>query len=690
MQEKNIIQKIISFILNFIKIIFITILSFFKKLFIKNKKDVSKNNNTNNTTNNNSKKTNKYFNETTSMPDEPNNKTNEHDKESDNQNEDSSNEHNDFILELPKEKIKNITNEKKYKNQEEIYLMLDKIIDDELEKKYEKDNFKVKDAQKEVKEKIKDLKEKIIPVIAKKIINKELSTKEEIKTEVKKVIKKELEEKTLFSSPNKKSNQNYKEEIYFVAKPKQKDLNIKQSKPIKASLEDKLSTIKDRDKFKKSILNAPVIMVQSSENIPKPTLKDNIKEVALGTTLLTAGITRELLSNEEEKQKNENQNKIKTINEIPTIKKVEKEEHSEISELPKEKETINLQDRNEKTKNIKEIEEIEKEVKEKIESIKKEQKKKEKFKKDNEKKEQDPKPLIKDAEIIAIEETSESLISDSKKELKKEEFEEKDYDRIERQINKMLEDISNTYLRYEKNMSPKQKAKLLAEETKLRNAKDQIQIQLHQDIENEKKQLDEPITLDELFGLQEELKRMDLENKKIASEKLFKKMNSLEGLTKEQVANADKRVILKRFNKASLLLEMSSILALPFIRNKYFFHFTIGLIIDNHFNFVNAFFKRKINHYEPADLSSIKKGQDALDSALDITYKNIVELDYLEQQAIERYPELEYDPEFIKEVTNLRIKLNKNYNKLMKKNQLMEKYYYKTKKQIKILKPDSK
>lgn len=159
-------------------------------------------------------------------------------------------------------------------------------------------------------------------------------------------------------------------------------------------------------------------------------------------------------------------------------------------------------------------------------------------------------------------------------------------------------------------------------------------------------------------------------------------------MTKEQVADVDKRVLFKKLNKASLLLEMGSILAFPFIRNRYFFYFTVGLIVDNHFNFVNAFWRRKLNKYEPADLSQIKQGQDALNGALDITYKNLVELDYLEQEALDRYPELINDPRFINEVTRLRTNLTSKYNKLMKKNQNMEKYYMKSKYQRKVLKRD--
>ena len=100
------------------------------------------------------------------------------------------------------------------------------------------------------------------------------------------------------------------------------------------------------------------------------------------------------------------------------------------------------------------------------------------------------------------------------------------------------------------------------------------------------------------------------------------------------------------------------------------------------------FFNRKYNRYNPPDISQIKQGQDALNGALDITYKNLVELDYLEQKALSRYPELSYDPKFVNQVTRLRTNLNRKYNNLMNKNKTLEKYRLKAKKQMKILKPE--
>lgn len=680
MEEKTLLRKITDFIKNVIKVIIIFILSIFRSIFSqdkKNTKEIKKPN----TINNDGKETKKDINTSnqTSIPDEPNTLSNPH-----NTNSEETPNSSSIILELPKDKLNNLNNN--LQNKETIiytYELLQIYIEEELERTYKDDNFKVKDASKEIKEKIKELEEKVIPKILKKIEYKVLTTDKEIKNEVEDVVKEEMKEKPLF--PKKEEIKieptlpKTKEDIYFVAKPRKKELHIKENTPKKANKETKVISVPNTNEITEKLDNAPVMMVKNVDDVPKPTIYDNIKNATIATTIVAADITREFLSNPKE-------NTTEVIKEIdskipksPSI--TEDEEKIELPAVTSLKNDIEKE-----TKSLEELTEIQTKLELKIEEIKKEDSKKEV----TDKKEEIIKDLIKDTEISAISLTSDSLINDSQEELKKEEFDDKDYDRIERQIDKMLDDITNTYLRYESKMTPKQKAKLKAEEDKLRATREQIRSQKSQDLITEQNYLNEEISYSELDGLQAELKKIDTENKSQVSDDLFRRMEKLDGMTKEQVAQADKRIMLKHFNKASLLLEMTSLLALPFIRNKFFFAFTAGLIIDNHFNFVNAFFKRKINRYEPADLSTIKKGQDALNGALDITYKNLIELDYLEQQALSRYPELAYDPDFIKEVTRLRTNLSNKYNKLMKKNKNMEKYYMKTKHQTKVLKKDLK
>ncbi len=680
MEEKTLLRKITDFIKNVIKVIIIFILSIFRSIFSQDKKN-TKETIKQNAINNDNKETKKNINTSnqTSIPDEPNTLSNPH-----NTNNEETTNTSSIILELPKDKVNNLSNN--LQNKEKIiytYELLQIYIEEELERTYKDDNFKVKDASKEIKEKIKELEEKVIPKILKKIEYKVLTTDKEIKNEVEDVVKEEMKEKPLFPKkeeikiePTLPKN---KEDIYFVAKPRKKELHIKENTPKKANKETKLITVPNTNEITEKLDNAPVMMVKKVDDVPKPTIYDNIKNATIATTIVAADITREFLSNPKE-------NTTEVIKEIdskipksPSI--TEDEEKIELPAVTSLKNDIEKE-----TKSLEELTEIQTKLELKIEEIKKEDSKKEV----TDKKEEIIKDLIKDTEISAISLTSDSLINDSQEELKKEEFDDKDYDRIERQIDKMLDDITNTYLRYESKMTPKQKAKLKAEEDKLRATREQIRSQKSQDLITEQNYLNEEISYSELDGLQAELKKIDTENKSQVSDDLFRRMEKLDGMTKEQVAQADKRIMLKHFNKASLLLEMTSLLALPFIRNKFFFAFTAGLIIDNHFNFVNAFFKRKINRYEPADLSTIKKGQDALNGALDITYKNLIELDYLEQQALSRYPELAYDPDFIKEVTRLRTNLSNKYNKLMKKNKNMEKYYMKTKHQTKVLKKDLK
>lgn len=750
MEKQSIIKKIFYSIANLFKVILIMILNLIRSLFGKSKntdyKTITKINTHDIKENiDNGNKINSNIN--TGLPDEDHMKSNPH--EDYHEDEDST---NDVFLELPRYKLNHLN--KRIDDGKVNYLtyeLVSKFIDEELEEIYKEQKFKVKDAPKEIEEKIKELKKEIVPKIVDKINNNILVTKDEVKKEVKKTLDEKLKEKPILvvplvkevtvsedksleskkkdthleskTIPNKEDtlssvivdstvkdvrdsnslsnrmeedqNKVTKEDIYFVAKPRKKDLNIPSNKPFKAHTEDKVVTMDDSATLDKKMADTPIMMVQNVEVIPKPTIQDTVAKAAITSTILAADLAREMFGSTKEDRKdirdNENGKKEDAGVKKEQVKKAEKPQVKEevTAESLDIKGITSIQgtkdDLEHDTKSIQELAELQAQLEAKIEEIKKEEAK------DSSKEAQDVvKDLMKDTEISAITQTSEAIIDDSVEETKKEEFEDKDYDRIERQIDKMLEDISNTYLRYEEKMTPKQKAKLEAEESKLRATREQIRSQKSHDLTAEQNVLNEEIHYSEIKGLQDELERIDSINKAKVSEEYLRKMDHLEGMTQEQVAQADKRVMLKRFSKASTLLEMGSILALPFVRNKFFFAFTVGLIIDNHFNFVNAFFKRRINRYEPADLSQIKRGQDALNGALDITYKNLVELDYLEQQALDRYPELAYDPEFIKQVTRLRTNLNQKYNKLMKKNKTMEKYYMKSKYQAKVLKKDLK
>jgi len=681
MYGDSIFKVIINGIKNFFKIIITLVASAVTSIFGERKKEEKKPDeleqllNENNKVQKNKNKKENISESPTGLPDEDNIKSNPHDNKKYTE--------EDLKLQKPQRlyKVYNKDNELKYLTLE---LLLDLLLKEELEAMYKAEKFKLKTATSNELIKVDKIKERIYPKIIDRAEKDILRNSDMIREALQEDLIEDQLKNPLFPTHPKKEIEQHKESITHE---------------------------------KKVIDNEEIAIVESIEPIletPKVSIKEEVKNATLvGATIAAKAAVDLLTPNGPEKNTKEDKKDSSTpsedeeeiiledelpkkveieIKEEPTIKEVVEEQKidtpiteeeikpdpilkEEIEELQKEVTT-------EEEKTIEELEELKEQVEEKIEQIKKEEKEQEKK---EPKKEEKVKELINDKEIIDVSLATTALLNDAVDELAKEDFEERDYDKIERQIDKMLNDITNTYLKYESTLTPKQKEKLKKEEEKLRRAKDNLYLQKDKDIEIERRHLNNDILEIEKQGLQKELKKIHDENQQEVSNDLFRRMDNLEGMTREQVANMDKRILLSRFRKANILLEMSSILALPFVRNKYFFAFTVGMIVDNHFNFINAFFRRKINRYEPADLDAIKKGQDALNGALDITYKNLVELDCLEEQALSRYPELAYDPRYVSQITSLRTNLTKKYNKLMKKNQTMEKYKLKTQKHIKKL-----
>ena len=698
MQEQSTIKKILSTIKKYLLIIFLIIGNIIRSLFGKPKKDIKEElvKQESKTQPKEIKKETPISSNPTTLPDEDNIKTNPHNNIS--STTEDTNPNTDIVLELPKQKLYKVYT----KDNELKYLplngLLDLIIKEELERIYKVEKFKLKTATTSELIKVEKIKERVLPEIITRVENETLRNAEVIREEVLIKLEEDLIKNPLFPPrPTIKEENNEKKEIYTLAHPKKKGLSIKESTIPKLKKEETQTiTTEQKDIISKKVDSINTVMVQLVDEIPTPSIKDNIKDAAIIGTVATAAIISEVTSTKKEpstevKQEHPTEEQKITQEESP---KIIQEEQSKITqeELPKQKEELVEELKKIDQKDKKELEDLKKQVEQKIEEIKEEQKQIEKeiqTKEENTQKEVEQQKK-QEHEISDVTEISNQIIEGSEEEIKKEDFFDKDYERIERQIDKMLEDLTNTYLKYDGKLSEKQKKKLKAEEQRLRDTKEKIRFQKNYDIQAEQKHLDETIKQSEIEGLEQELVKIHKENQQEVSNDLLGKMKRFEGMTAEQVANVDKRIMLKRFNKANILLEMTSLLALPFVRNKYFFYFTIGLVIDNHFNFVNAFFNRKYNRYNPVDLSQIKQGQDALNGALDVTYKNLVELEYLEQRALGRYPELAYDPRFVNQVTRLRTNLNKKYNNLMNKNKTLEKYRMKTKKQIKILKPKRK
>ena len=292
----------------------------------------------------------------------------------------------------------------------------------------------------------------------------------------------------------------------------------------------------------------------------------------------------------------------------------------------------------------------------------------------------------KNKELDRIVRKSDEISTEAINETKKEELEDKDYEKYEKLIDSLLYDIEMYIIKNEDTISQKETEKLNKTKEKLKNLKNRMANQKEQDIENEKKELEAELTENEIKGIQEEIKSLHLDHQEEANELVIENLIKLENQNDEKLAEIEQELIKSKLKKAAKAAEIPSILALPFIRHKYFFFFTIGLFINNHFNFLNAIFKRKTIKYEPIDLSEIKNGYDALEKASDMTYKNIVYLDYLESEALKKYPNLEYDFEFKQYIHRLRTKLNNNYEKLQRKQKMINKYIKKVNKKNKVFK----
>ena len=114
--------------------------------------------------------------------------------------------------------------------------------------------------------------------------------------------------------------------------------------------------------------------------------------------------------------------------------------------------------------------------------------------------------------------------------------------------------------------------------------------------------------------------------------------------------------------------------------------FTVGLLVNIHLKFFDAILKRKSVDFEPEDISQIKSGSVALESSLFMFQQNIHYLNYLESEAFKKYPELKYDVDYLINLNNLKSKLLRQQERLLKKEKMSEKNNLKLKKKIRKLK----
>lgn len=268
-------------------------------------------------------------------------------------------------------------------------------------------------------------------------------------------------------------------------------------------------------------------------------------------------------------------------------------------------------------------------------------------------------------------------------ESKKEELEDKNYDVLEKQIDTLLNEINKLKL---KKLSPTAKKKLLLQENKLLQLKANLNSQKLKDIELEEANLEAAVLNEDLNLLEKELEALHIDDKLDLQNFYINNLEELDMMTTLKAKKIEKELLKIKLKKAIHALEIPSLLALPFIRNKYFMFFTGGLFVNRHLKFFDAILKRKSIQYDPEDLTQIKTGSDAFLNALFLSKQNIEYLETLEMDAFKKYPELRLDADYIIHLNMLKSKLLKQQEKLLKKENMIKKHNIKLNKRIRKLK----
>lgn len=276
-----------------------------------------------------------------------------------------------------------------------------------------------------------------------------------------------------------------------------------------------------------------------------------------------------------------------------------------------------------------------------------------------------------------------NLDNSLKEEIKKEDFEEKNYELLEQQIDNLLKEIYKLKL---KKLDPNMNNKLLEQEKKLINLKNNLSDRKQKDIYIENECLNANIMIDDLNALEEHLQRLHIENNIDLQNYLLYNIEELNNMTIEKAKKIEIELLKLKLKKAIHALEFPSLMALSFIRNKYFLFFTGGLFVNRHLKFFDAILKRKNLEFEPEELAHIKNGNDAFNDAILMSQQNLEYLNYLEIETFRKYPDLNTDIEYIRYLNLLKSKLLKQQEKLLKKEKCYQKNNLKLKKKIRKLK----
>ncbi len=223
----------------------------------------------------------------------------------------------------------------------------------------------------------------------------------------------------------------------------------------------------------------------------------------------------------------------------------------------------------------------------------------------------------------------------------------------------------------EKPLSDEQRIKITKELDKLKTMQEEVDSHKKSDIEELRLSLEETIPIDEIEYINQKLKKFTNEE-----ELVYK---SLENKSKQELEKLEQIIIKDSFKKTSKMLEIPLYLSFPFIKNKYFRKFVGGLFIFRSFTMIKNLIFGVRNPYADIDLLSIQRGSDALTKSISITENNIASFQELKEAILLKYPQLQYDIDFMNDLNTTEENLYKNYEKLLKKDKVVKKYFNKSK-----------
>lgn len=517
--------------------------------------------------------------------------------------------------------------------------LVNEEISEDLKKLFKKyieliTGIKIKDATLEETKEIERIKETILPLISKQIKIGYLVYDSEIEASFIKNITKEIKKKDILP---------IKKDIEITLIKEESPLEEKQERKEQAPIES--SQRKEEANTKKEHKITQEEKVVDMRDIKIIYEKKEEKQNEMDTTLIT--------KEEKEIETEEELISIPIVNSIDEV--LEKSIEPSINEEElKEELTIKIEQERQKEEKKEEL----KEDLPKEETQKTKERIKEEIKIEEKKKENAPyfQELLNEVDL---------KIEELKEELKKEELTIEDYDYIEESI----ESLENELITYKilNNLDSKENALVNEKLNKISDLKKELENTKEQDYKNEKEVQNETMKQEDINRVNSLLEEVYKDNNKDLSSFSLNSIDDLNNKTEEEIKQIEKDLLKLKLRKAAKVVEPSFLLALPFIRNKYFLYFTTGIFLHNHLGIINSLYERKDARFKPVNISPLMKASEALNNSISLTEDNLIKVKDIKNKYVERYPELKYDEDFNKSINKVESKLKSNYEKMVNK-----------------------